>query len=292
MTRWFRFYDDAVNDPKVQRLPGEKFKAWVNMLCLASRNNGVLPPLDDISFTLRISKDKISTLLDEFCSAGLLDPVEVEDAPMSYEPHNWNGRQFLSDKKDATVTARMKRYRERKRNNRNAPVTMLRPETDNRTDTDVDDAVDARAKPLVSSEAIALADELLVIAGHKLEFVPPGWCGAAMRVQAWLAEWPKEIILAAVKGAAARKRGPPANSVQFFENAVAEEFARQSAPLPKVEVHEAKTLTVTHGKPQNRSGGSLLDAIDRRIAEAELAAKPDPALPADSVLRIPDRSIC
>ena len=31
MTRWFRAYDDALNDPKVQRLPGELFKAWFKL---------------------------------------------------------------------------------------------------------------------------------------------------------------------------------------------------------------------------------------------------------------------
>lgn len=47
----------------------------------------------------------------------------------------------------------------------------------------------------------------------------------------------------------------------------------------------------SYGKAQSRSGGSLMDAIDRQLAAASLAEKPDPALPADSVLRIPDRSI-
>ena len=37
--KWFRFYHDAIDDPKVQRLPGDVFKFWVNLLCLASRSN-------------------------------------------------------------------------------------------------------------------------------------------------------------------------------------------------------------------------------------------------------------
>lgn len=48
-----------------------------------------------------------------------------------------------------------------------------------------------------------------------------------------------------------------------------------------------------HGTSQNRSrGSSLIDALDRQIAAAKLAEEPDPALPADSILRIPNRSIC
>ena len=107
MSRWFRFYDDAVNDPRVQRLPGEKFKAWVNLLCLASRNDGALPCIADIAFGLRLSEDAVSGLLDEFCALGLMDPIEVPDAPMSYEPHNWKGRQFKSD----NSTSRVQRFR-------------------------------------------------------------------------------------------------------------------------------------------------------------------------------------
>jgi hypothetical protein len=140
MSRWFRFYDDAVNDPKVQRLPGEKFKAWVNLLCLASKNNGVLPPLVDISYTLRLSVEKLSALLDELCAAGLLDPIEVSDAPMSYEPHNWSGRQFKSD----VSNERVKRYRQRQRN-----VTVTPPDTEQIqiTETEKKDAASAAIDP-------------------------------------------------------------------------------------------------------------------------------------------------
>lgn len=138
MTRWFRFYDDAMNDPKVQRLPGEKFKAWINLLCLASKNGGVLPALDDIAFALRVTRDEITLTLDEFCANGLLDPVEVRDAPMSYEPHNWGERQYISDSKDPTSAERSKRYRDRKRvaqcRDRDATVTV----TATRTDTDTE----------------------------------------------------------------------------------------------------------------------------------------------------------
>ena len=112
MSRWFRFYDEAVNDPKVQRLPGEKFKAWVNLLCLASKNGGILPSLSDISYILRLSEEKVSALLNEFCAAGVIDPIEVEGGPMSYEPHNWKERQYKSD----VSTTRVKRFRQRERN--------------------------------------------------------------------------------------------------------------------------------------------------------------------------------
>lgn len=146
----------------------------------------------------------------------------------------------------------------------------------------IDVAADAHAKPNPSFD---LAEKLLVIAGHDPKFWPPGWCGAPMRVETWLSQgWKPEVIIAAVTAAASRKRGPPANSVNFFENAIAEEVARQAAPLPTVEIRQPEKLTVTHGKSQQ--GGSLIGAIDRQLAELERAQDADPSLSARSVLRI------
>src|SRR5262245_33674221 len=94
MARWFRFYDEAVNDPKVQRLPGELFKSWVNLLCLASQNDGILPAIEDISFALRLSLPKVERLLEDLCQRELIDDGGGTGA---LRPHNWNGRQYQSD---------------------------------------------------------------------------------------------------------------------------------------------------------------------------------------------------
>src|ERR1700738_1139059 len=84
MSNWFRMYDETLNDPKVQRLPGEKFKAWVNLLCVASKHDGILPPLADLAYALRLGEDKIAALLEELAQKGLLDPVAGE--PVRYMP--------------------------------------------------------------------------------------------------------------------------------------------------------------------------------------------------------------
>jgi len=161
-----------------------------------------------------------------------------------------------------------------------------RDKEESREDKEEDDAVTPRV--IVSKEARDLADELCVIAGHSLDFVPPGWCGAALRVQAWLtAGWPPEIIIAGVRGAAVRKRGPPAHTVDYFENAVAELFARQSAPVPIVEIREASKLTVYHGKAQaDRPNRSLTDALHRELAELEGQESADNTLSDSSFFRI------
>jgi hypothetical protein len=138
-----------------------------------------------------------------------------------------------------------------------------------------DDAADTRGK-LVTPEAMKLTD---------LKFWPPGWMGAPMRIQAWLNQgWNPEIIVAAVQRVVAKARGRPINSVQFFENAIAEEVARQAAPLPIVEIRQAEKV-VSYGSHQT-SGGSLTASIRRELAELEQSEGADIALPASGFLRI------
>lgn len=104
MSRWFRFYDAALDDPKVQRLPGDLFKTWVNLLCAASRNDGRLPELADLAFMLRLPEDVAAAHLESLMDAGLLDDLDGEKSP-----HNWDARQFKSD----VSTDRVKRFRKR-----------------------------------------------------------------------------------------------------------------------------------------------------------------------------------
>jgi hypothetical protein len=123
---WFRLYNEVLNDPKVQRLDGETFKGWINILCLAQKHDWTLPCVADVAFALRMTDQAAADLIQTLHRLNLLD--EVPDAPASYMPHNWKGRQYKSDA-DPTAPARSKRYRDR---NRHASVT--RDETRDATD--------------------------------------------------------------------------------------------------------------------------------------------------------------
>lgn len=114
MKPWFRFYNEVVDDPKVQRLSGDLFKVWVNFLCLASKHDGVLPSTEDLAFSLRVSEDEISTFRNQLMIAGLFD----EKRGMVV-PHGWDKRQFKSD----LSTSRVKRFRKRSK-----PVSRNGPE--------------------------------------------------------------------------------------------------------------------------------------------------------------------
>jgi hypothetical protein len=127
MTRWFRVYDDLVDDPKVQRLDPSLFKALINLWCLTSANRGVLPPIDEIAFKLRMRPEKAQRVVNELRALGLVD---VDDR--GARPHNWDRRQFISD----VSTSRVKRFRERRRNaspagSETAPETEAEPERKN-----------------------------------------------------------------------------------------------------------------------------------------------------------------
>jgi hypothetical protein len=136
---WLRLYHDTLNDPKVQRLPGDTFKAWVNLLCLANMGDerGVLPDLEDIAFALRVSEADALACIATLEGAGLLD--RAGDGRLM--PHNWHGRQYQSD----NVTARVQRHRAAKPKvpqPRNVSETLhatldeTPPETESETDTE------------------------------------------------------------------------------------------------------------------------------------------------------------
>jgi hypothetical protein len=149
VSRWFRFYDGALDDPKVQSLPGDLFKTWVNLLCVASRNGGCLP-VDQLPFFLRSDPHYISEAIERLKERGLIDCVDE----YHLAPHNWDGRQFKSDTEDPTAAERMRRYRASRRNGnasesntaRNDAVTVTVPRTETEADTEKKDIVRAKGK--------------------------------------------------------------------------------------------------------------------------------------------------
>jgi hypothetical protein len=130
VTRWWRAYDEAANDPKLQLLPGELFKKWFNCMCIASAHDGRLPKLPQLAFLLRIKERDAALVLASLMHAGLID----KDSE-GYSPHNWNVRQYKSD----DVTSRVRKHREKQRQGvpRNGGETFHGTPPD--TDTDTED---------------------------------------------------------------------------------------------------------------------------------------------------------
>lgn len=125
--QWFRFYGDALNDPKVQSLDGDTFKVWVNLLCVTSQCNGHII-FDDISFHLRMSDNEALAYCVKLANKGLLIPTE-----QGYKPNGWEKFQYKSN----TSAERTRAYRERKAKAR-CDVTKTSHVTPPDTDTETD----------------------------------------------------------------------------------------------------------------------------------------------------------
>lgn len=127
MSRWFRFYGEALNDPKVQGLSGDLFKTWINLLCIASQHDGQLPANSELAYLLRRRSDFVDRDVNYLIKRGLIDEVNGH-----LEPHKWSDRQYKSD----TSNERVKRHRDAKCN---VTKTVTETPPDNRvqnTDTE------------------------------------------------------------------------------------------------------------------------------------------------------------
>jgi hypothetical protein len=130
--RWFRFHAEALNNPKVQILSPHIFKAWVNILCVASKGDGKIKNDRTLQFYLR--ETDVGEALGVLCECGLL-----EDRGTHFVPHDWDDWQYKSD----VSTARVKRFRKRFSN-----VSETPPDTD--TDTDTEKKVSKRPKQKIA----------------------------------------------------------------------------------------------------------------------------------------------
>lgn len=126
MARWFRLYDDLVDDPKVQRLPDDLFKLLINLWCLASKNKGKLPPIDDLAYSLRADKSLVLASLEALQGHGLVDTFSNQHSTW-LAPHAWHKRQYKSD----NSTERVRRFRNVSGNGVETP-----PETDTEAETE------------------------------------------------------------------------------------------------------------------------------------------------------------
>ena len=147
---WFRVHDELLDDPKVQRLPGDLFKALLNLWCLASRHDGFLPSISDVAFALRITDKRAAETIEELSAVGLIDELDGR-----FTPHNWSKRQYKTD----VSTERVKQFRERKMK-RNETVSPNVAETPNET-------VSPRSMKLNSSVSVSVLTSLATTLGSK-----------------------------------------------------------------------------------------------------------------------------
>lgn len=121
MSRWFRFYADAMRHPKVAKLNDAQFRLWVELLAVAADRDGIIPPLEDLKHVLRRRLDHLSRGVKELVTASLIDPLGD-----GYTPHGWDKRQYKSD----TSTDRVRKYRGKGNVSETPPDTEAETETE------------------------------------------------------------------------------------------------------------------------------------------------------------------
>jgi hypothetical protein len=123
--RWFRMYASIRHDPKVQRLPLKARWALIMMWTLAAENDGVIPE-DHLDYELGLKPYQCSEVVNLLLGLRLLERDFGK-----LVPHNWRGRQYVSD----NSTPRTRAYKERERS-RAVPGTPPETETETETETD------------------------------------------------------------------------------------------------------------------------------------------------------------
>ena len=103
---------------KVQSLSGDLYKFWVNILMIASQHdeNGKLPSLHDIAFTLRpMPMNEVKQRLAELSARGLLNHTShydcVNDCVDGLAVHDWSDWQMPSD----SSTVRVQKFRNKQK---------------------------------------------------------------------------------------------------------------------------------------------------------------------------------
>ena len=144
---WIKLYHEILHDPKMGRLSDRLYRRCMEMFLIAGEmdEEGVLPPVDDMAWTLRTDPEELAQELHELAQVGI---VACEDG-------QWVVTQFAARQAPVSDSERMSRYRERQRKAQyhgdTSVTTLSRGSSDavtNRNvEADTDTDVDADAEP-------------------------------------------------------------------------------------------------------------------------------------------------
>jgi hypothetical protein len=257
VSRWFRLYADAMRNPKVLRLTDRQFRLWVQLLSVASENDGHIPCAADLRLTLGVRLDHLQGGLNDLIKGGLIDA-----SGDGYEPHNWSKFQYKSD----TSRERVAKHRAARN------VTVTPPDTDTETERKNDDDVSAGAGGRANNLDVPMPDVLAVAAeAARAAGVRHANPGDIIRNCQLIREWQEAgadppAILAAIRDDRARPDAPNITSLKYFDAAIRKSAARKDA--------------ASHGyQPKNRQPGrsaappsGRLGAVLELLAESRAAA--------------------
>ena len=235
---WFRVYDEALDDPRLQRIPASLFRAWFNVLCAASRNGGKLPDLPELAFMLRTRPGALSRRLDALKSAGLIEEVDGELRPVE-----WEKRQFVERPADPTASERMRRFRERERAaERNGAVT---PSVTNAPiEEEIEQYIESQTAPAARESAMDAFEEFLAVFPRRDDETPRAPALAAWR-KALASGGDAARIIAGAKAYAASVAGRERRFVVSAARFLAEERWPQAAPASATNAPRVETVWIS-----------------------------------------------
>lgn len=117
---YVKLYVSSLDDIKIRQMDAETRCFWMDALLLAKGNHGVLPPLREIAFRLRIQETEARSRIMALVSIELIDEDHL-DGGVVWTIHAWDKWQ-----RDTRSTPRVKRFRER----RKAHETHMKRERD------------------------------------------------------------------------------------------------------------------------------------------------------------------
>lgn len=230
MSRWFRFYDEVLDDPKVQRLSDTLYRRWTDLLQIACRNDGVISgDMDGLAFVIRQPVAKVRAAVAALVAAGLLDRIGDD-----YTPHGWQDRQYASD----SSAERMRRHRNKKRDaDVTSQVTAGDANGDGTEQSRADHIRTDSSPPSACARVIQAFDQARVDAFGPDQARPWPHQTDGIEAQRWLDSGADEALIAAVFAAGmGRKRakgeGPP-NSLSWFTQQIADALAAKNRPMPQ-----------------------------------------------------------
>lgn len=148
---WIKLYHEILHDPKMGRLPDRLWRRAIELFLIAGEtgNDGVLPSVEDMAWTLRVSPQELLADLEELAKIGI---VTLADDMLPLVTHFADRQAAVSD------AERMKQYRERKRKAQyygdepvTGDVTNCNTEPDTESESDNTIVADAPSVPDTST---------------------------------------------------------------------------------------------------------------------------------------------
>jgi len=130
-TYWIKLYVESVEDPKLAKLPDNLWRRFVECLMMAGRigEDGFLPALADMAFTLRKQETALQHELEQLAKVGLM-----EIKPYDLFQSRWYVSKFSERQAPSAAATRQKRHRDKKKES--TPQSPLKEKREEKEVTD------------------------------------------------------------------------------------------------------------------------------------------------------------